>query len=146
MIPIPERSGNSGGVGGTYGVGLELLEHLRDRRVELRVGAVDHQRRVVDHLDVGIDAVTLDAPGAVLLVEGEVGRRVIAAVDQRRSAADPDQPAPGARADQLAEPGLAEPAGKVVAARAGEAVDQHALRAVVRVGRPDQSSPSRSDQ
>src|SRR6185436_6970659 len=108
----------------------------RDGALELRVAAVLHQRRVVDHLDVGVDAVALDAPGAVLLVEGEARALDVAAVDQERVAREADQAAPGARADQLPEAGLLEVEGEGVAARAREAVDQHALRPEVAVRRP----------
>src|SRR5262249_44335175 len=52
------------------------------------------------------------------------------AVDQRRIAADPDQPAPGPLADQGPELGLAESVWQVVAPGTGALVDEHHLGAV----------------
>src|SRR5688572_12412165 len=97
----------------------ELGQQMADRRVELRVLAREHLRRIVDHLDVGRHAEAFDAPRAVELVEREGGNRRLGAVDQSGVAADADEAAPGARADELAEPVLAEVVGEAVTARAG---------------------------
>ena len=71
--------------------------------------------------------------GSHMPMSGVVIRR---AVHERRRVAVADQPAPGALADQRADRPLAEVVGEVVAARACELVDEHALRSV------DRASPA----
>src|SRR5262249_31533873 len=100
------------------------------------IAAVDHERRIVQHLDIGIDAVAFDAPGAVHLVEAKRGNRRGPAVDELWIAADADETAPGAHADQLADLHLLEVTRERIAARAGHPVDEHALGALMAVGRP----------
>ena len=78
----------------------------------------------------------LDAPGAVGLVEREGRHRGVAAIDERGHPGDPDEAAPGAGADERAEPRFAEEPGEHVAAAAREAVDEHRLGAGMAVGRP----------
>src|SRR5690606_32186700 len=95
----------------------QFVEDVLDRGVELRIFAVGELGRVVDDLDVGIDAVALNAPGAVGVVVAEGGHGGVAAVDQAGVAGDADQAAPGSRADELAEPGPAEIGREGVAAR-----------------------------
>src|SRR5262245_42796204 len=129
--------GALGPLGRLVGVFLHGLFHFLDGAVELGIAAVLHFRGVVDHLDVGVHAVALDTPGAVGLVEAEAAHRDGAAVDEAGVAGDAHQAAPGAHADQRAQLGLAEVEGEGVAAGAGEAVDEHALGALVAVGRPD---------
>ena len=60
-----------------------------------------------------------------------MGAVTTAAVDQAGVAGEADQAAPGARADQLAHFRVAEEPREAVAAGAGEAVDQHALRSLM---------------
>ncbi len=108
-----------------------LIEHDLDGLVELGVSPVGHERRVVDHLDVRIDAVALDAPRPVLVVEREARHAHVTAVDQRRVPRQTDQTAPGPRADERADAPLPEPERERVAARTGGLVDEHALGTVV---------------
>src|SRR5262249_14684011 len=91
---------------------------------------------VVDDGHVGVDAVALDAPGAVELVEAEGGRGDGAAVDQARVAGDADEAAPGAGADELAEFRLLEVGGGGRAAGTRQARDEHSLGAEVGVRGP----------
>src|SRR5207244_6208170 len=72
----------------------------------------------------------LDFPLAPRAVEAPAGSGDEAAVEERRVAADPDQPAPRADADQRPEAGLAEEPRQGIAARAGHLVDDHDLRSV----------------
>jgi uncharacterized membrane protein (Fun14 family) len=125
---------------------LDLVEHVVDGDIELGATPAGVLGGVVDDLDVGVDAVALDAPGAVLLVEAEVGDGGVAPVDQARNARDADETAPGAGADELAELVVLEEPGEHVAARAGHAVDEHALGALVAVVGQAQSLPSRRAQ
>src|SRR5690606_8103210 len=100
------------------------------------VGSVLHVGGVVDDFDIRIDAVAFDAPGAVVFIEAEGGDGGVAAIDEAGVAGDADESAPGAGADEFAEAGLLEVIGESIAARAGGAVDEHALGAVVGIGRP----------
>ena len=104
---------------------LDGVVEEADELVELRVAAVQGQGGVVDDLDIGIDAVALDEPLTLGIVEGERGHGDAAAVDENRRTADADQPDPGTGTDQRAGAGLLEEVGKEVAARAGPVVDQH---------------------
>src|SRR5262249_2001407 len=121
---------------GLVGVGLDLARDLGDGGVELRVAAVLHLGGVVDDLDVGVDAVALDAPGAVLLVEAAGRGGDAGPVEQAGVAGDADEAAPGGHAYELAELRLAEVPGEGVAAGAGQAVDEHGLGALLGVGGP----------
>src|SRR5690606_3464807 len=87
---------------------LDFFEKVGDGHVELRIAAVLHLGGVVDDLDVGVNAVPLDAPGAVLFVEAEGRGGDGAAVDQARVAGDADEAAPGAGTDELADPVVPE--------------------------------------
>ena len=73
---------------------------------------------------------------ALRVVHAEGRHGDAAAVDERRRPADADEPAPRARADERAEPGLAEVEREGVAARSAPAVDQHDLGPAVRDRRP----------
>src|SRR5207249_3331065 len=57
----------------------------------------------------------LDEPGPLGTVDAELRRRGDALVDQAVAGGQPDLPAPGARADQLAEPEAAEALGERLA-------------------------------
>jgi hypothetical protein len=72
-----------------------------DGRVKLRIAAVNHEGRVVDHLNVGVDSVPLDAPRSVGLIERKRGRGHIPSVDELRIPRNAHQSAPGPHADQL---------------------------------------------
>ena len=75
-----------------------------------------------------------DAPRAVGFIEPEGGYADEAVVDEPGVAGEADEATPGSHADELAEPGLLEQPGEHVAARAGHAIDEHALGALVGVG------------
>src|SRR5262245_53994261 len=64
----------------------ELILEVVDGGHELRVLAVAHERGIVLDRDVGLDAVALDAPGPVELVEREARHGGLGAVDQARVA------------------------------------------------------------
>ena len=80
---------------------LEFGKHVCDGCVKLRITTVHHKGWIVDHLDVGIDAVALYAPGSICLLEGNRRSGNPPAVDQGGVARDADQPSPCPHADQL---------------------------------------------
>jgi hypothetical protein len=106
---------------------LDLLPHLVDGRIQLRIAAADHLGRVVDHLDVGLDAHSLDDPVALPVVRRSLGDQDGTAVDEWGGEPGPGEAAGRARADQLAEAGVAEELGQRVASRDADAVDEQAL-------------------
>ncbi len=63
-------------------LGLDLAQEMLDCDIELRVSAVGHLGWVSDDLDVRINPVPFDAPGAIEFVEPEVGDGDIAAIDE----------------------------------------------------------------
>src|SRR5713101_428141 len=72
----------------------DLLQHHLDPLLELRVVPLD---------DEVVAVVPLDDPSPLQIVGAELGAGHVAAVDQRRRAADADDAAPGARPDERAE-------------------------------------------
>src|SRR5262249_37446976 len=107
---------------------LELLQDDLDRLLELRVVALPPRLWIELDLEVGCDAVILDLPLALEAVERDARCRHAAAVDERRVAEDPDQPAPRPLADERPESRLAEVPRHRVATRARHLVDDHGLR------------------
>jgi len=97
---------------GRVGVAFDLGQHMLDGGVELRVTAVNHLGRIVDHFDVRLYAVALNTPRAIGLKECNGRDGHTPAVDQPRVAGQADQPAPRSRADKFAESGLTEVVGE----------------------------------
>src|ERR1035438_4851992 len=81
------------------------------------------------HLDIGRHADVLHLPLArERVVDAGTGRTHETSVHERGPSGHPHQPAPGARADQLAHAGAPEVPGHGVTARACTLVDDHYLR------------------
>jgi len=113
--------------------GAQLIEQVRDGRVELGIVASQHVGRQVLHHLVRLHAPALDEPVAgVQAVEAELGRRGAAAVDQVLVGLDADAAAPGAHADDVGQALVLDGLGEELAVAAGVLVDQHGQRPVER--------------
>ena len=53
---------------------LQQLHHYLDRLFQLRIVASVHGLRIIFHFDIGRNTVILHVPGAVGIIEGQVGR------------------------------------------------------------------------
>ncbi len=94
--------------------------------------AFAHELRILPHFDVRRDAVPFDFPRSVQSADADVRRFDATAVLERRRSADADEATPRPHADERPELLLTEIPRQRVAARPGELVDQHHLRAVDR--------------
>ena len=141
-------TGSAGFFGSWRGFAAIAFSTSCDAALELRVLARDHRRGVVLDLDVGRRRPRpRRSTCAVRVVRGVNGHDDHAAVDQRAAAGDADDAAPGALADQRAEPGLAEHVREDVAVRGGGLVHQRDHRPVedrLRVGARERRCASRS--
>src|SRR6202034_1351464 len=103
-----------------------------DGALQLRVVAFAHELGVLNHFDIGRDAVAFHFPVAVEIGNGGARCGDSAAIEQHGRTTDADQTTPGAHADERADFRLAEKPGHGVTARTGELIDDHHLRTVDR--------------
>ena len=65
------------------------IQHLGDGDIKLWITTIDHQRRISDDLDVRVDTMAFNTPGAVIFIEAEAGNGDEAAVDRAGVARNP---------------------------------------------------------
>src|SRR3954468_4752060 len=82
---------------------LDLALQVRDRRVKLRVLAVERRVRLVVDDDVRIDAMAFDQPLPLRSVDAHLRRGSDSAIDEHVARRQPDLAAPCACANDLAE-------------------------------------------
>ena len=83
-----------------YRFGIHHLLQFNNRTVELRIFSGDLiLRRIVD-LDIGVNAVILNAPSSAGIPPRKLGLRTAAVIDEVLVAADSDHATPCALADQ----------------------------------------------
>ena len=109
-------------LGRHVGITFDFVEHVLYRGVKLWIAPVDHERGVVDNLDIRVDAVSFHGECAVGLVKRDERYRQSCSVDQRGISGDADYAAPGTHADEFSQTGLAEKIREYVPARARFAV------------------------
>src|SRR5580704_1724497 len=95
---------------------FELLQDIADCRVQLRIIAGVYGQRVQGHLHIRGDAFILDAPFPFRCKDAKERHAEKSAVNKRWIGGYPNQPAPGARADKLAEAEPSETVGEKIAA------------------------------
>src|SRR5699024_5621490 len=116
---------------------LQPGEHLGDGAIELRIDLGEELPGSVLDLDIGLDAEILHTPVLALEPERIAGLSHLGAVDEFVAAVDADHTAPGAHADDRADPLGLDAGVDDVAVGTGELIgheDHWPARRVLRIG------------